>query len=292
MIARRARARRCSGRATGAAQEPPSASLDLAPAGELAPPGYRRTAAEVLRDGGGASRACGEERAAHPRSYLRAYLLPPRPLAGRPLRAAGRSRASAARRSPGSSSTTGPGASSEVWTGPQVAWRMARGLPGEFGRAVNSPWIWIALCVAFVAPFARLPLRMLHLDLAVLLAFGVSYAFFGAARHRRLGPVGISACSRISSRACSGSRSGRPETAPFRPLLPDERAALRPRGRAGVPRRAERRERQRDRRRLRRRGRRRPPARRRARCTAGSPPTSRTATRTARSSTRRTFPGR
>ena len=33
----------------------------------------------------------------------------------------------------------------------------------------------------FVLPFARPPLRLLHLDLAVLLAFSVSYAFFGAA---------------------------------------------------------------------------------------------------------------
>jgi hypothetical protein len=69
----------------------------------------------------------------------------------------------------------------EVWTGPQVAWTMARGIPGQFGRAVNAPWVWIGLCIAFVAPFARRPLRMLHLDLAVLLAFSVSYAFFGAA---------------------------------------------------------------------------------------------------------------
>ena len=30
-------------------------------------------------------------------------------------------------------------------------------------------------------PFARPPLRLLHLDLAVLLAFSVSYAFFNAA---------------------------------------------------------------------------------------------------------------
>jgi hypothetical protein len=70
----------------------------------------------------------------------------------------------------------------EVWTGPQVSWRMARGIPGQFGRAVNHPLVWIALCAAFAAPFARRPLRMLHLDLAVVLAFSVSYAFFGAAR--------------------------------------------------------------------------------------------------------------
>jgi hypothetical protein len=67
----------------------------------------------------------------------------------------------------------------EAWTGPQVAWTMARGIPGQFGRAVNAPWVWLGLCALFVAPFARPPLRMLHADLGVLLAFSVSYAFFG-----------------------------------------------------------------------------------------------------------------
>src|SRR5215210_6504812 len=69
----------------------------------------------------------------------------------------------------------------EAWTGVQVQWPMARGYPGQFGRAVNAPWVWIGLCALFVLPFARPPLRLLHLDLAVLLAFSVSYAFFGAA---------------------------------------------------------------------------------------------------------------
>ena len=69
----------------------------------------------------------------------------------------------------------------EAWTGMQVEWPMARGYPGQFGRAVNAPWIWIGLCVLFALPFARPPLRWLHLDLAVLPAFSVSYAFFGAA---------------------------------------------------------------------------------------------------------------
>jgi hypothetical protein len=69
----------------------------------------------------------------------------------------------------------------ETWTGPQVDWRMARGIPGQFGRGVNAPWVWIGLCLLFVAPFVRPPLRMLQLALAVLLAFSVSYAFFGAA---------------------------------------------------------------------------------------------------------------
>jgi hypothetical protein len=71
----------------------------------------------------------------------------------------------------------------EAWTGPQVAWTMARGYPGAFGRKVNSPFVWIALTLLFVAPFVdpRRLLRMRHLDLAVLMAFGVSVAFFNDA---------------------------------------------------------------------------------------------------------------
>jgi hypothetical protein len=72
----------------------------------------------------------------------------------------------------------------EAWTGPQVAWTMARGYPGAFGRKVNSPWVWIPLTVLFVLPFVdpRRPLRMLHLDLLVLVAFGISVAYFNDAQ--------------------------------------------------------------------------------------------------------------
>lgn len=68
----------------------------------------------------------------------------------------------------------------EAWTGPQVAWFMARGTPGAFGRKVNAPYIWIPLMVLFVLPFVdpRRPFRLLHLDLAVLLAFSVSHYWF------------------------------------------------------------------------------------------------------------------
>jgi hypothetical protein len=71
----------------------------------------------------------------------------------------------------------------EDWTGPQVAWTMARGYAGAFARKVNSPWVWIGLTLLFVAPFVdpRRPFRMRHLDLAVLMAFGISVAFFNDA---------------------------------------------------------------------------------------------------------------
>jgi hypothetical protein len=72
----------------------------------------------------------------------------------------------------------------EAWTGFQVAWTMARGYSGAFGRKVNAPWVWIPLTILFVAPFFdfRRPFRLLHLDLLVLAAFGVSVAFFNDAQ--------------------------------------------------------------------------------------------------------------
>lgn len=75
------------------------------------------------------------------------------------------------------------GVVTEAWTGPQVAWTMARGYPGAFGRKVNAPWVWIPLSLLFVAPFVnrRRPWRLLHLDLLVLVGFGASVAFFNDA---------------------------------------------------------------------------------------------------------------
>jgi hypothetical protein len=68
----------------------------------------------------------------------------------------------------------------EAWRNEQVAWSMARGYEGAFGRVLNAPYVWIPLCLLFLAPFVdvRRPLRLLHLDLLVLLAFGVSHVFF------------------------------------------------------------------------------------------------------------------
>src|SRR3954466_5041298 len=72
------------------------------------------------------------------------------------------------------------GAVLEAWTGPQVAWTMARGYDGAFGRKVNALYVWIPLLVLFVAPFVdpRRPFRMRHLDLLALCSFSVSLAFF------------------------------------------------------------------------------------------------------------------
>jgi hypothetical protein len=68
----------------------------------------------------------------------------------------------------------------EQWTGFQVAWTMARGYSGAFGRHVNSLYVWLPLCVLFILPFVnfRRPFSLLHLDLLVLLSFSISLAFF------------------------------------------------------------------------------------------------------------------
>jgi hypothetical protein len=69
----------------------------------------------------------------------------------------------------------------EAWTGPQVAWKMARGSEGSFGgKTLLKPYVWLAFCLVFLLGLAdlRRPLSLRHLDLLVLLSFSVSLAFF------------------------------------------------------------------------------------------------------------------
>jgi hypothetical protein len=71
----------------------------------------------------------------------------------------------------------------QVWTGYQVAWTMARGYPGAFGRKINALYLWLPLCALFLLPFVPWRRRptLWHLDLLVLLGFSVSLAFFNNA---------------------------------------------------------------------------------------------------------------
>jgi hypothetical protein len=80
--------------------------------------------------------------------------------------------------------TDSSGTVSQSWTGFQVAWSMARGYPGAFGRRINAWFIWLPLCLLFIAPFVPWRRRptLLHLDLLVLLAFSISLAFFNHAK--------------------------------------------------------------------------------------------------------------
>jgi len=141
-----------------------------------AAPAQAQTGAQRALEAAAATPEVRRERAARERTYLRAYREPERRLwrvslfqAGRPSREVAQVR------------VDDRGRVVEAWTGVKLEWPMARGYPGAFGRGVNTPWIWAGLSLLFVLPFLRGPPRMLHLDLAVLLAFGLSYAAFNAA---------------------------------------------------------------------------------------------------------------
>ena len=117
----------------------------------------------------------------------------------------------------------------EAWTGPQVAWGMARGYPGAFGRSVNSPWIWVTLCVLFVVPFVdvRRPLRLLHLDLLMLTGFSVSLAFFNDANLGLSVPLSFVPLAYLAVRlAYIGLRRTPAAAPPLRLLVPWQALAL------------------------------------------------------------------
>ena len=76
---------------------------------------------------------------------------------------------------------TDRGAVTAAWTGPQVAWKMARGSPGAFGGKLLTSWpVWLALSAIFLLGLVdlRRPFTVSTLDLLVLLSFGVSLVFF------------------------------------------------------------------------------------------------------------------
>jgi Glycosyltransferase family 87 len=70
----------------------------------------------------------------------------------------------------------------ETRTGPQVAWMMARGYWGAFGRHINDPWIWSGLCALFFIPLVEIRriLSWRTLDLLALLSFSLSLIWFNA----------------------------------------------------------------------------------------------------------------
>jgi hypothetical protein len=76
----------------------------------------------------------------------------------------------------------------DAWTGAQVLWPMARGYSGQFGHVLNAPYVWIPLAAIFLLgllDFRRLR-RIAHLDLLVLLSFGISQIYFNE------GEIGVS----------------------------------------------------------------------------------------------------
>jgi hypothetical protein len=68
-----------------------------------------------------------------------------------------------------------------AWTGPQVAWGMARGSPGAFGgMRINSYSVWLGFCAVFLLGLIdwRRPFSLRTVDLLMILSFSVSLWFF------------------------------------------------------------------------------------------------------------------
>jgi hypothetical protein len=65
---------------------------------------------------------------------------------------------------------------------------MARGYTGQFGHKLNAPYVWLPLAAIFLLALFdfRRKLRVAHLDLLVLLSFGISEIYFNA------GEIGVS----------------------------------------------------------------------------------------------------
>jgi hypothetical protein len=81
----------------------------------------------------------------------------------------------------------------QAFTGPQVAWSMARGRVGSFGgKVLNSWWMWVSLSAAFfIGLVDRRRLLSWHtLDLLALLSFGFSLWAFNQGHVFKSGSLG------------------------------------------------------------------------------------------------------
>ncbi len=97
----------------------------------------------------------------------------------------------------------------QSWTGFQVAWTMARGYHGAFGRDVNDWFIWIPMCLVFVGPVHSLApaadaAASGSADAARLLDFA---GVLQPRQDRDLGPARLSVPA-LSVGANAGARTG------------------------------------------------------------------------------------
>jgi hypothetical protein len=198
---------------TATATTDPNAPVPVA-ASDTPPPGRRLSPNRVLDIAGRLPRMRAE-RAQHPGSYGGAYLKGP-----------GRwqvSYFSKQNKEIGQVVIADAGGRVlEQWTGFQIAWDMARGYPGSFGRHVDALYIWLPLCFLFFVPFFdwRHPLRLLHLDLLVLLSFSISLAFFNHANIGMSTPLAYPPLVYLLARMLWLVRRGQADGRPLRLLVP------------------------------------------------------------------------
>jgi hypothetical protein len=110
----------------------------------------------------------------------------------------------------------------EPWVGPQVAWTMARGAKGSFGRKINDAEIWWPLAAVFFIGLVNLrrPLSLRNLDLLVLLSFSASWWYFNEGEIFRSVPLAYPPLVYLLLRMAWVGFRGRagPEERPFWPV--------------------------------------------------------------------------
>ena len=104
---------------------------------------------------------------------------------------------------------------------------MARGYSGAFAHALNAPYVWFPLALIFffgLFDFRR-PKRVAHLDLLVLLSFGISNYFFTLGKIGDSVPLyypplvyllGANAVDRLQGEAPAGLRPSLPRSPGWR----------------------------------------------------------------------------
>jgi hypothetical protein len=110
----------------------------------------------------------------------------------------------------------------EVWTGPQVDFPLARGYHPSIGGSLNKLYVWVPLALLFVVPFfdPRRPFRLLHLDLLVLLSFGVSQLYFNRGDLSLSVPLSYLPLVYLLARALLAGFKPRPREGPLVPIAP------------------------------------------------------------------------
>jgi len=152
---------------TSQSMDPVGPPLTVPASGTVPPPGFTTTARQAVQIGLG-TKAVRKVHVQHPNLVAYAYIW-----AGKRWEVD----FGVGKKDVAEVDVSADGRVLHVWTGVQVDSYQAR---GHFDPLFDSPWLFIPLCVLFVLPFVdrRRPFRLLHLDLLVLLSFGISYFLF------------------------------------------------------------------------------------------------------------------
>ena len=114
-------------------------------------------AARLTEDAGDRTSCCATRRSPTGSIDTRPSRRPTPSIGPRPTSGSSRPGRETRDRSCSARSTTTPARVNEAWTGPQVAWSMARGGAGAFGgKTINGMWLWLAFCALFLVGLADL----------------------------------------------------------------------------------------------------------------------------------------